>query len=121
MHGKMNGISFEAHFCRGENGTTVTFYAPATLANTTLTRDADGQVTVTAGDVTAKATGFEDLFLLFPLRDESRRATVTREGHTLIEGDGFMAEFLPSGAPYRLRRGEVTATVVRFVSLDKVG
>ena len=112
--GEMNGLSFEARFCRGEEATTVTFYAPATLAGTTLTRAADGRVTMTAGGVTTEVTGFDDLFLLFPTADTTKKAAVTDEGHTRVEGDGFFAEFLPDGTPYRVGCGGVTATVVRF-------
>ncbi len=119
IRGEVNGLAFEARFCRDPEKTTVTFYAPATLADTTLTKAADGRVMMTAGGVTAGATGFDDLLALFPVTDESRRATVTKEGHTRVEGDGFFAEFLPDGTPYRLGYGGANATVVQFKTLAK--
>ena len=118
--GEAGGIAFSARFCSaGDGAATLTFYAPATLAGTTLTRAADGRVTATAGETTVEVTGFDDLFLLFPTVDETNKATVTDEGHTRVEGDGFFVEFLQDGTPYLVGHGDVAATVVQFKTLVK--
>lgn len=120
LQGEVNGVAFEARFCSAGDGTaTLTFYAPATLAGTTWTRDRDGRVTATAGETTVEVTGFDDWFLLFPTVDESKKATVTKEGHTRVEGDGFFVEFLADGTPYLVGHGDVAATVVQFKTLAK--
>jgi len=122
LQGEAHGVAFAARFCSlGDGAATLTFYAPATLAGTTWTRDENGRVTATAGEVTVGAAGLDDLFLLFPTVDETEKATVTDEGHTRVTGAGFFVEFLPDGTPYLVGRGDIEVVVVQFKTLAKAG
>ena len=119
LQGEWSGVAFEARYRSDSEGAALTFYAPSTLAGTTLARDESGRITASAGDTVLEVAGFDDLFLLFPTSDDTQKATVTPEGYTRLSGSGFFVEFLPDGTPYRVGHGNVTATVVRFISLDK--
>lgn len=121
LQGEWHDVKFEACYRSDSEGATLTFYAPTTLAGTALKRGQDGRVTANAGDISFEVTGFNDLFALFPTADNTQKATVTPEGHTRLCGDNFFVEFLPGGAPYRVGYGNVTATVIRFKSLDETG
>ena len=121
IDGTLREMAFSAKVVREGETLTLTFYAPATLSGTVLCRDGAGQVTARVGDVAVETGGYDDLFLLFPTVDNSKKAAVTEAGTTRLDGDGFFAEFLPDGTPLRLGRGGATVTVVRFAPLEKAG
>ena len=123
LKGELNGVAFSALLVAtpvDENGAralTVTFYAPQGLLGTVAHRAADGGVTLSVGDVVladAAAKGLAPLFDLFPTTGEVRQVSITEEGYTKVEGDGFALTFLPDGTPIRAAGVQITADVVRF-------
>ncbi|MBQ3063478.1 MAG: hypothetical protein IJC99_01570 [Clostridia bacterium] len=100
----------------GTRAATVTFYAPAALAGTTVARNQAGEINITAGDVTLPDVGGVGaaLFSLFPVSAEITETELTEEGHTRVCGEGFVLILLPDGTPYEIKTDAVSARVVRF-------
>lgn len=100
----------------GVPSATLTFYAPSTLAGTVLSRAADGNVSLSCGDVTVAlpcGTG-EAFFSLFPTAGAIEEAEVCENGHTRVVCGGAEWELLADGTPYTVKTADVTATVVKW-------
>ena len=128
IEGALPELAFSGELCAEpaeyrEDGTarpfcgTFTFYAPESLAGTTLTRDREGALFLTAGSLTvplAAESDFAAIFALFPVSGNVRTAKVNDEGQTEVTGDGFSLTFLSSGVPLAASSGNVSAKIVRF-------
>ena len=123
LAGEMHGISFSAGMTAtacGEDGArtvTLTFYAPESLADTTISLAADGTLGMAAGGVTLDrvfAEGFRPLLELFPTGGDIKKMSLTDAGHTRIEGEGFCLEFLEDGTPVFAENATVSAKIVLF-------
>ena len=96
---------------------TFTFYAPESLAGTTLTRDREGTLFLTAGSLTVPLSAESDfaaIFDLFPVSGNVRTANVNGERQTEVTGDGFSLTFLSGGVPFSASCGNASAKIVRF-------
>lgn len=124
LEGRIYELDFNATLRveKGEDGgvspATVTFYAPKELAGTTITRAADGTVTLGVGGLAVTDTGGVGaaLFSLFPTDSPITNTSVTDEGHTVVTFDGGELTLLPDGTPYKIKTPDVSATVVEFKS-----
>jgi hypothetical protein len=124
VQGSLNGVAFTALLqakaapeAGGSREVTVTFYAPEALKGTEARRSADGNVTLSSGEVIveeASARGLGALFDLFPLAGAVSGVELTAEEHTKVTGEGFVLTFLASGAPLAVETPTVTAKVVHF-------
>ena len=120
--GTLCGIDFSATVERGEATegvcvpTTVTFYAPSALSGTTLTRAADGSVTVKSGGLAVGDMGGigASLFDLFPISGAISHTEVTSEGHTRLTVGNATVELLADGTPYSVKTADVSAVVVNW-------
>ena len=104
---------------RGEGGVapaTVILYAPSELSGTTLTRAADGSITVKSGGISVSDMGGVGavLFALFPTSGTVERTEVTSEGRTRLLANGMEMEFLTDGTPYSLKAPDVSVVVVSW-------
>lgn len=122
LSGALYGVPFaavlamEATSEEGCAAATLTFYAPAVLADTVVTRAADGSITVRCGELTlTEAASFgAPLFALFPTAGSATAVTLTEEGNTLVTGEGFTLTLLPDGTPVAAANEHATARVVRW-------
>lgn len=128
IEGTLPELSFSGELCAEpaeyrEDGTarpfcgTFTFYAPESLAGTTLSRDREGALFLTAGELTvplSQDSDFAAIFALFPVAGNVRTAKVNGEGQTELTGDGFSLVFLSGGVPLSANTGNVSAKIVRF-------
>ena len=124
IEGEWQEILFEAELSAStpaEDGTrvmTLTFYAPSTLCGTVLSKDATGQITLRAGELSlplsgAAAKGYGALFALFPTAGEVR--SVTKEnGNTRLTGAGFSLLFSPDGTPLAAETDTARVQITRF-------
>ena len=123
ISGEINGVEFFA-LCAvqtGENGektVTLTFYAPDALADTVIKRGGDGEITLSAGEVTVTDPhgGAAPLFDLLCPTHEVLQASLDGEGHTKVTGDGFCVTLLADGTPYLLEGYGARITVIRFAA-----
>ena len=119
IEGEYRGVCFSAKLscdavdARGVRAATLTFYAPASLSGTTLSRDRDGALSLCANGVTLEAPqGYAALLDVF---DVSRAETVVREGaNTRVSGEGYSLLFAEDGIPLSVTNGTVTARVLSF-------
>lgn len=118
IEGEYHGVSFCATLsCEAETGgvraATLTFYAPASMKGTVLSRDAEGLLTLSVGDVTLAAPAqYAALLDVFSL---PRAETALREGaQTRVSGDGYSLLFAEDGTPLSLVKGEISARVLAF-------
>lgn len=128
IEGALPELAFSGELCAEpaeyrEDGTarpfcgTFTFYAPESLAGTTLSRDREGALFLTAGSLTVPLSAESDfaaIFGLFPVSGNVRTAKVNDEGQTEITGDGFSFTFLSGGVPFAASSGNASARIVRF-------
>ena len=122
MAGTLCGIEFSATMERGapsEDGAalvTITFYAPEELAGTTLTRAADGSITVKSGGLSISDMGGVGAALLelFPTTGTVEQVQVTSEGRTRLLVGGTTLELLSDGTPYSVKTADVNALVLRW-------
>lgn len=118
IEGEYRGISFSAKLvceARGEGArvATLTFYAPASLSGTVLSRDSEGVLTLSVGDVALSApNGYEALLDVFFV---SRTGTVVHEGAGMrVSGADYSLLFAADGTPLSATNGEVTVRVLSF-------
>ena len=122
LSGELYGVPFAAELAtqaisgEGCAAATLTFYAPAVLADTVVTRAADGSITVRCGELTLTevASFGAPLFALFPITGSATAVTLTEEGNTLVTGEGFTLTLLPDGTPIAVTNEQATARVVRW-------
>lgn len=122
VSGELYGISFSAtvemaaETDGGARAATITFYAPETLAGTTVTRNGAGEVTVLSGGVRMPDAGGigAALFSLFPAAGEITEVSLTDEGYTRVCGVGFVLLLRADGTPLEIKTDAVSATVVRW-------
>ncbi len=122
VEGVLYGLPFSATIEMGERGeggvapATVILYAPSELSGTTLTRAADGSITVKSGGISVSDMGGVGavLFALFPTSGSVRKTEVTQEGRTRVALEGAELEFLPDGTPYSVKTGELNVIVVQW-------
>ena len=123
IEGTAHGVAFCATLqaeAVGENGAraqTLIFYAPDSLADTVLARDGDGLLHLSVGGVTLEGVAAQTLaplLDLFPTAGEVQSVTLTDQGYTRVQGDGFLLDFLPDGTPYRVQSAIAEVTVVSF-------
>ena len=120
--GTLCGLDFSATVERRAQGedayapTTVTFYAPSELSGTTLTRAADGRVTVKSGGLAVGDMGGigASLFDLFPTSGAISHTEVTSEGRTRLTVGNATVELLADGTPYSVKTADVSAVVVNW-------
>ena len=97
----------------------ITFYAPKALEGTVLTRDTNGEITMTVGgDMVIKnptIVGFSDLFGLFPVAGDIKDIQPS-DGNTTVTGENFSVTFQKDGTPIACSAGSVQVTVVHFTS-----
>ena len=120
VSGEVNGVAFSA-LCLRETASegvtvTVTFYAPATLADTVAKKAPDGAISLSVGELTisSPSEGLSPLFDLFLPTGEVTDAVIDENGHTQVQCNGFTLTLLPDGTPYLLQTPAATATVIRF-------
>lgn len=122
VEGELEGMHFCALVEAGERSAeellpvTVTFYAPDELIDTKIMRKADGEIVAFSGNttVTVSKNAFLALLCLLEPCDEIKEISLNDEGRSVVKGEGFFAEFLPDGTPYRVQREGVTARIIRF-------
>ncbi len=119
LDGTLHGMDFAANLAvtwDGENArrATLTFYAPATLADTVLVREADGELLMSAGGVTLAAPcGYGQLFSLFlEIGDVTE---VALEGDvTRVSGEAFSFCFAADGTPVSAKGAGLDARILSF-------
>ena len=122
VEGVLYGLPFSATIEMGERGeggvapATVILYAPSELSGTTLTRAADGSITVKSGGLSVSDMGGVGaaLFSLFPQTGSATHAEVSEEGRTRVLWEGGEIEFLADGTPFSVRTEHVSVTVVSW-------
>lgn len=122
VEGLLYGVSFSAKIEMGEQGegvvapATLTFYAPEELSGTTVTRAADGVVTLASAGVSVADVGGVGaaLFSLFPQTGSATHAEVSEEGRTRVLWEGGEIEFLADGTPFSVRTEHVSVTIVSW-------
>jgi len=120
IEGKMEftAISSEDAESGAPRAVTITLYAPASLAGTTLSRGADGTVTLSSGDIAVtgdSANAFLPLLSALPVAGHVTDVQKT-EGNTCVMGDGFSLTFAPDGSLVAITNGPLALAVSDFVT-----
>ena len=122
--GELNGTAFSAVVKADavtETGVlplTVTFYAPSGLSGTVLSRDTEGRVCLSAGDLTLqslKNADFSAFFSLFPTVGEVTEVELDQSGLTRVIFGGGSLLLLPDGTPHTV---ECAAGWLRVLSWE---
>ena len=123
--GELNGVAFsavvkaDAVTAAGLLPLTVTFYAPSGLSGTVLRREADGRVSLLAGDVLLRDlenADFLALFSLFPVSGEVIEVGLESSGQTRVVFQGGSLLLLPDGTPHALEGGGGQVRVLSFTA-----
>ena len=123
IRGIFRGIAFEAELTvaapapEGGRPATLTFYAPASLSGTVVSRAADGALSLSAGGLTVAtgaAEGYRPLLEIFPDAGEVTEVKVTEDGNTRVSGTGFSLDLRPDGSPAAAENSAASVVVVRF-------
>lgn len=120
--GEYNGVCFSALFEAApltEAGVlplTVTFYAPEALTGTVLARSAEGAVSFSLDgmQVDEGIKGLVRLLDVFPTDGEISGVTVSKEGHTVVNGANFCAKFLADGTPLEVTGAGISLQILRW-------
>ena len=125
--GEMRGVAFgavleaSAESDAGERTVTLTFYAPASLSGTVVTRIPDGRLSLAVGEVSVEglsAEGFLPLLELLPTSGAVQKIELDGAGHSVVTGEGFSLTLLEDGTPIAAANATVSATIVRFEMVD---
>ena len=103
---------------RGARVMTLTFYAPASLCGTVLTRDAAGALTLAVKELSlplsgAAAQGYGALFALFPTEGEVQGVT-KENGNIRLNGTGFSLLFAAEGTPLAAENATARVEITAF-------
>lgn len=121
LHGTLHGVEFAARLeadalreTERARAATLTFYAPAGLADTVLTRNGDGTLAFCTDGVTISAP--QEYGYLFALLLEEKTVTgvTVEDGETRVAGEGFSFSFDGTGALVGIEGEHVSARVLSF-------
>lgn len=119
IEGEYRGVAFsaflscEAMDAHAARAATLTFYAPASIAGTVLSRDRDGVLSLCVNGIAAEAP--QAYAALLDMFNVLRVETVAREGeNTRVSGEGYSLLFAEDGTPLSVTNGVVTARVLSF-------
>ena len=115
LAGEWQSVAFEAQLVatapdeRGARVMTLTFYAPASLSGTVLTRDAAGALALSVDGLSlplsnSAAAGYAALLELFPTTGEIQDIT-EENGNIRLNGMGFSLLFAADGTPLAAENG----------------
>ena len=121
--GELHGVSFgavleaDAVSADGSRALTLTFYAPESLFGTVLRQDSVGELSITAGEVSATHVhpeGFLPLLHLLPTEGAVKEIALDEAGHSVVTGEGFTLVLLEDGTPIAAANADASATIVLF-------
>ena len=123
VEGTTRGFAFRAEVCReidGGGGTrdTLRYLSPASLAGVTLTRDFDGTLTLSAGELSRACEADEVEGMLLPIRllfdtpTDVQTVRHTSDGSTRITlADGVTVVIAPDGLPATITTPQTILTL----------